>query len=97
MKILSVEKIREADRYTIENEPIESVDLMEDMVISGIEHVMKPDPKIFQLALQCFGIKAEETTFIDDNVNNVAGANAMGITGILFEGKEKLQQAIEKL
>ena len=29
MKILSVEQIREADRYTIENEPIESVDLME--------------------------------------------------------------------
>lgn len=29
MKILSVEQIREADKYTIENEPIESVDLME--------------------------------------------------------------------
>lgn len=29
MKILSVDKVREADRYTIENEPISSVDLME--------------------------------------------------------------------
>lgn len=29
MKILPVEKIREADRYTIENEPISSIDLME--------------------------------------------------------------------
>ncbi len=29
MKILSVEQIREADRYTIKNEPIESIDLME--------------------------------------------------------------------
>lgn len=29
MKILSIDKIREADRYTIEHEPIDSVDLME--------------------------------------------------------------------
>jgi len=29
MKILGVEKIREADRFTIENEPISSIDLME--------------------------------------------------------------------
>ena len=29
MKILSIDKIREADRYTIEHEPISSVDLME--------------------------------------------------------------------
>ena len=70
------------------------LNLMEDMVISGIERVMKPDPRIFQLALQRFGIKAEETVFIDDNPNNVAAANALGITGILFEGKEKLEETL---
>ena len=70
------------------------LNLMEDMVISGVEHVMKPDSKIFELALQRFDIKAEETAFIDDNPNNVAGANALGITGILFEGKEKLEKVL---
>ena len=29
MKILPVEKIREADAFTIENEPVASIDLME--------------------------------------------------------------------
>ena len=29
MKILSIDQIREADRYTIQNEPIASIDLME--------------------------------------------------------------------
>ena len=29
MKILSIDKVRQADEYTIENEPISSVDLME--------------------------------------------------------------------
>jgi 2-haloacid dehalogenase len=73
------------------------LDLMEDMVISGIERVMKPDPRIFQLALQRFGIKAEETAFIDDNPNNVAGANALGISGILFESKDKLVKELNGL
>ena len=73
------------------------LNLMEDMVISGIERVMKPDPRIFQLALQRFGIKAEETVFIDDNPNNVAAANALGITGILFEGKEQLERDLTAL
>ena len=73
------------------------LNLMEDMVISGVEHVMKPDPRIFELALQRFGIRAEETVFIDDNPKNVAGANALGITGILFEGKDKLEIELEKL
>ena len=58
---------------------------------------MKPDPRIFQLALQRFGIKAEETVFIDDNPNNVAGANALGIKGILFEGKDKLEDVIHRI
>ena len=29
MKILPIEKVREADAYTIENEPVDSIDLME--------------------------------------------------------------------
>ena len=60
------------------------LDLMEDMVISGIERVMKPDHRIFELALERFGIKAEETVFIDDNAANVQAANEVRIKGILF-------------
>ena len=60
------------------------LNLMEDMVISGVEKVMKPDHRIFELALNRFGIKAEETIFLDDNPANVQAAREMGIKGILF-------------
>lgn len=60
------------------------LDLMEDMVISGVEKVMKPDHRIFELALKRFGIKADETVFVDDNPANVQAACEMGIKGILF-------------
>ena len=41
MKILSVDKIREADAYTIENEPIDSIDLMERAASKVYEWFMK--------------------------------------------------------
>ena len=70
------------------------LDLMEDMVISGVEKVMKPDHRIFELALDRFGIKAEETVFIDDNPNNVKAANELGIHGILFHSREQLEKEL---
>lgn len=73
------------------------LDLMEDMVISGEEKVMKPDPRIFHLALQRFGIQADESIFIDDNPNNVSAAEREGIHGILFQGKESLEKTLETL
>ena len=67
------------------------LDLMEDMVISGVEHVMKPDHRIFELALKRFGIKADETVFIDDNPNNVKASCEVGIHGVLFQSCEQLK------
>lgn len=72
------------------------LDLMEDMVISGVERVMKPDHCIFELALNRFGIEASETVFIDDNINNVQAACEVGIQGIHFQSKEQLQKALAK-
>ena len=70
------------------------LDLMEDMVISGVERVMKPDHRIFELALKRFGIEASETVFVDDNPNNVQAACEMGIKGLLFQSKDLLVSKI---
>lgn len=73
------------------------LDLMEDMVISGVEHVMKPNHRIFELALNRFGIEAAETVFIDDNANNVKGACELGIQGVLFQSKEQVERVLGAL
>ena len=70
------------------------LDLMEDMVISGVERVMKPDHRIFELALKRFGIEASETVFVDDNPKNVQAACEMGIKGLLFQSKDLLVSKI---
>ena len=53
MKILSVEQIREADRYTIENEPIESIDLMERAATKVFEWLFRRTPREKTVKIFC--------------------------------------------
>lgn len=54
------------------------------IVVSGEEKVAKPDPRIYALALERFGVAAGDTLFVDDRAENVAGAIAAGMRGHLF-------------
>jgi len=53
MKILPVEKIREADAYTIKNEPIESIDLMERAALACYEWLRPYLKKNSQVKIVC--------------------------------------------
>jgi 2-haloacid dehalogenase len=68
-----------------------------DVVVSGDEKLMKPDAAIYRLALERFGLQAEEAVFVDDNAANVEGANAVGIHGLLFTGAPKLRADLRGL
>ncbi len=53
MKILPVELIREADKYTIVNEPIDSVDLMERAANSCVEWITEKYSNSAELCIFC--------------------------------------------
>ncbi|MBR1513349.1 MAG: NAD(P)H-hydrate dehydratase [Bacteroidales bacterium] len=53
MKVLSVEQIREADKYTIENEPIESIDLMERAARKAFEWLYRRTPREKTIKIFC--------------------------------------------
>lgn len=59
-------------------------DRFRSVVVSGDERLVKPDPAIYALALDRFGLAAQEALFVDDNPANVAAAAAMGIHAVLF-------------
>jgi len=67
-------------------------DCFEDIVVSGDEKLMKPDPAIYHLALNRFDRKPEQCLFIDDRLENVAAATDLGIAGHVFETAGALQQ-----
>ena len=48
----------------------------------------KPEARIYQSVLDAEGFAADDTVFFDDNADNIAGANQLGITSILVTGKE---------
>lgn len=70
---------------------------LEGVVISGLEYVIKPQPEIYRLLLDRYQLKADECVFIDDNLANVQGAEAVGIHGLLFAGPEMLKEEFKKL
>lgn len=74
------------------------VRLFDAAVISCEEKLMKPDPRIYRLAVERAGVSAEECAFIDDVPENVAAAAALGIQGIVFEeGRTDLRAEFRRL
>jgi 2-haloacid dehalogenase len=55
-----------------------------DIVVSGDEKLVKPDPAIYRLALERFGLAPGEGLFIDDSLPNVRGAEENGFVGHHF-------------
>ena len=72
-------------------------DRFRGIVVSGEEKLVKPDAAIYQLALDRFELPAKGTVFIDDNAANVAGADAVGMTGILFTSVDDLVPRLQRL
>ena len=65
-----------------------------DIVVSGEEKLLKPDPAIYYLALRRFGLKPEEALFVDDREINVEGAEAVGMHAHLFTTAENLRERL---
>jgi 2-haloacid dehalogenase len=59
-------------------------DHFQDIIVSGVEKIVKPDPAIYALALRRFNLKPDEALFIDDNRDNIVSARANGFAGHHF-------------
>lgn len=72
-------------------------DRFRDVVVSGAEKLVKPDPAIYRLALDRFGLEAARTVFIDDNAANVAGARDVGLIALHFVDEPTLRGELRGL
>jgi 2-haloacid dehalogenase len=59
-------------------------DHFRDIVVSGDEKLVKPDPAIYQLARGRFGLGEGEAIFVDDNLPNIVAARENGFVGHHF-------------
>jgi 2-haloacid dehalogenase len=66
-----------------------------NIVVSGREKLLKPDPAIYHLSLQRFGLQPHEALFIDDRPINIHGAEAVGMHGHVFTDAAALRACLE--
>ena len=59
--------------------------------------LIKPDPKIYHLALQRLDCQPEEVVFVDDRPINVQAAEALGIIGIVYHSQNQVMSDFKKI
>jgi 2-haloacid dehalogenase len=77
-------------RYDDTRKRFPFLDWFDGAVVSGEVRMAKPDPRIYQLALERAGCAAGECVFIDDVEANVTAAAGLGIDAIRFESAPQL-------
>jgi 2-haloacid dehalogenase len=107
VEILAELKERETPLYALTNWSHETFPIarprfpffewFDGIVVSGEIGLIKPDARIYHHLLERFGLAAEDCVFIDDSAANVAGAEAVGITGLHFQSPEKLRRELGEL
>jgi HAD superfamily hydrolase (TIGR01509 family) len=70
----------------------EIMSLFENPITSFEVGIMKPETEIYQLALDKMGVKAEQSVFVDDRLENVKGAENVGMYGIHYHTNTDLQK-----
>ncbi|MFC6238227.1 HAD family hydrolase [Longivirga aurantiaca] len=67
------------------NEFLKLVDVLVD---GSVEHILKPDPRIYLMVVERLGLAAADCVFVDDQPGNVAGAEAVGMPSVWFDVTE---------
>lgn len=72
------------------------LDLFDEVVISAEVGLLKPDPRIYLLALERLRVPPEAAAFVDDLPGNVQAACALGLYGIHFRDTLEALRELEK-
>jgi len=81
--------------YAVKRFPF--LDWFEDIVVSGREGLIKPDPAIFQVLLSRSGRQADRMVFIDDSPKNVEAAGRLGFRSVHFSNAPQLRSELNSL
>ena len=73
-----IDFLRRADVYA----------LFDGEVVSCEEGTVKPEPRIYRILLDRYGLDPAQTLFIDDRAANIAAAREAGIDGFRFDAHD---------
>lgn len=85
-----------AGKYTDFCRKYHFMSLFQDVIVSGVEKVTKPDPRIYRILLDRTAVTAEQTLFIDDRQENLLAAEKFGLQTHLFTDAAKLKSDLTR-
>lgn len=85
------------ETFPVALERFDFLNLFEGIVVSGRELTRKPFPKIYQILMDRYEVLPHRTVFIDDNADNVIGAQEMGFHALQFINPQKLLKDLGEL
>lgn len=86
-----------AEKFYLVRPQFAFMDYFKDIVISGEEKLVKPDPRIFEVLIRRTGRPAHELLLIDDSEANVSTARALGMQAIHLTDPESLRGELERI
>ena len=72
-------------------------DLFEDIVLSGDHGCIKPEERLYRIALERIDLPLQSLVFVDDNLRNLDGAKRVGLPALLFTGADNLRRDLRAL
>lgn len=72
-------------------------DFADHVVSSARVGVAKPDRKIYEIAAERAGVAMDRCLFVDDRLENVDAAAALGMTGVHYRESEDLRESVSFL
>ena len=86
-----------AETFPIVFEQFEFLRRLEGIVVSGVEKLIKPDPRLYEILIKRFALKPGSCIFIDDNIKNIQSAKEIGFETIHFVSPENLRNDLKLL
>ena len=102
LNVLNEKKLYALTNWSAETFPLARarfslLKIFKGIVVSGVENTRKPFPKIYEILLNRYQLKADKCLFIDDNQDNIDAALRMGMVTIHFRDSNQLNKELVQL
>lgn len=86
-----------AETFPLVRARFDELDLFEKIFVSGEHGCAKPDERYYHIALDGIGLPVEHLVFIDDNQRNIAAAEKLGLTSLVFSDAKALRRDLRAM
>jgi 2-haloacid dehalogenase len=84
-----------AEKFSLEQRRWDFLNLFDGVVLSADIGILKPDAGIYRYFCRTHGLEPGDCLFIDDRIENVAGARACGMAAHHYRSPEELENALQ--